>query len=377
MRAFCNFQRLVGALIVVLVITVAGGFAADLGPDAAKLKASRERAINFLRTTQSDDGSWTSSTAPGISGLVTASLLHAGLPVDDPAAQKALKHLSGFVQKDGGIYFEKSDHRNYETSICLIAFHAANKDGRYNKVIADARDFLKQLQWDGSEGIAKENVMFGGAGYGKSQRPDLSNTAFLLDALKAAGVKADDPAMQNALVFVSRCQNLESEFNTTPFASKVNDGGFFYTPAAGGNSQAGKTENDGLRSYASMTYAGLKSMIYAGVKPDDPRVKAAVAWLKKNYTLQENPGMGQQGLFYYFHTMAKALEAAGQDYLEDAAGKRLDWRKELGDHLLSLQSENGGWVNPEKRWMEGDPHLTTAYVLLTLKYCEPVAAKSR
>lgn len=377
MTAFFKSQRLSGALFVGLVMSVAGGFAADLGPDAAKLKASRERGINFLRTTQSDDGSWTSSTAPGISGLVTASLLHAGLPVDDPTAQKALKHLSTFIQKDGGIYYEKSDHRNYETSICLIAFQAANKDGRYNKVVADARDFLKKLQWDDGEGIAKDNVMFGGAGYGKSQRPDLSNTAFLLDALKAAGVKEDDPAMKNALVFVSRCQNLESEFNTTPFASKVNDGGFYYTPAAGGNSQAGPTENGGLRSYASMTYTGLKSMIYAGVKADDPRVKAALTWLKKHYTLEENPGMGQQGLFYYFHTIAKALDAMKLDFMEDAQGKKHDWRKELGEHLMSLQKENGGWVNPEKRWMEADPNLTTAYVLLTLRYCDPVTSKTK
>jgi squalene-hopene/tetraprenyl-beta-curcumene cyclase len=303
--------------------------------------------------------------------------LQAGLSVDDPAAQKALAHLSGFIQKDGGIYYEKSDHRNYETSICLIAFDAANKDGRYSKIIADAREFLKKLQWDDSEGVNKDDVRFGGAGYGRSQRPDLSNTAFLLDALKAAGVKADDPAMQNALVFVSRCQNLESEYNTTPFASKVNDGGFYYTPAAGGNSQAGKTDNDGLRSYASMTYAGLKSMIYAGVKADDPRVKAAVAWLKKHYTLQENPGMGQQGLFYYYHTIAKALDAMKLDRMEDAQGNKHDWRKELGDHLLSLQSENGGWVNPEQRWMEGDPNLTTAYVLLTLSHLDPKMANAK
>ena len=36
--------------------------------------------------------------------------------------------------------------------------------------------------------------------------------------------------MQRALVFVSRCQNLETEHNTTPFAAKNPDGGFYYTP---------------------------------------------------------------------------------------------------------------------------------------------------
>ena len=137
-------------------------------------------------------------------------------------------------------------------------------------------------------------VQFGGAGYGRTgDRPDLSNTSFLVDALKAAGNDANSEAIQRALIFVSRCQNLESKDNTTPFAAKINDGGFYYTPAAGGSSQAGVDESTGgLRSYASMTYAGLKSMIYAGVKPDDPRVKAALGWLKKHYDLDSNPGMG-------------------------------------------------------------------------------------
>jgi len=356
------------------ILPPATGSAADdkTGIDQAKVAEARQQAIEFLRTTQSDDGSWTSATAPGISGLVTTGLLTGGVDPADPMIEKALKHLKTFVQEDGGIYYIKSDHRNYETSICLLAFQAANHDHRHDKLIANARDFLKKLQWDDSEDVKPDDVKFGGAGYGKSQRPDLSNTAFLLDALKAAGVGKDDPAMKNAIIFVSRCQNLESEHNTTPFASKVNDGGFYYTPAGGGNSQAGPTENGGLRSYASMTYAGLKSMIYAGVDEKDPRVQAAFKWIQKHYSIKENPGMGQSGLFYYYHTFAKALDTMNVKALEDAAGKKHDWRAELTNHLLSLQKENGSWVNPEKRWMEGDPNMATAYTLLTLAYTVPL-----
>ncbi|MFN0054689.1 MAG: prenyltransferase/squalene oxidase repeat-containing protein [Planctomycetales bacterium] len=338
--------------------------------EAKRLTAARQEALEFLRTTQSDDGSWTSPTAPGISGLVLAAAIRGGAKLDDPMVVKGLAHLSSFVRDDGGIYDLKSDHRNYETSICLLAFHAANQNGRFDALIGKARDFLKQLQWDDSEGAGPDDPRYGGAGYGKSQRPDLSNTAFLLEALKASGVDANDPAMKKALVFISRCQNLESEHNTTPFASKVNDGGFYYTPAAGGNSQAGPTDNGGLRSYSSMTYAGLKSMIYAGLKPDDPRVAAAFKWIQKHYTVEENPGMGQQGLFYYFHTFAKALQTMQVKTVTDANGRMHDWRQELRQHVLSLQQKNGSWVNPEKRWMEGDPNLATAYALLTLAYCD-------
>ncbi len=92
----------------------------------------------------------------------------------------------------------------------------------------------------------------------------------MIEALRETGLPADDPALQKALVFVSRCQNLKSEFNDRPWAGKVDDGGFIYTAANGGTSVAGKTDDGGLRSYASMTYAGLKSMIHAGLTAGRP-----------------------------------------------------------------------------------------------------------
>jgi len=158
-------------------------------------------------------------------------------------------------------------------------------------------------------------------------------------------------------------------------ASKVNDGGFFYTVAAGGSSAAGKTADGGLRSYGSMTYAGLKSMIYAGLTAKDPRVKAASDWIRRNYTLSENPGLGQQGLFYYYDTFAKTLSVLKLDEFDDAQGQKHDWRKELAEQLFALQQTNGNWVNPKERWLEGDPNLSTAYALLALKYCEPTPGR--
>lgn len=344
-----------------------------IGPDPALVAKSRKQGIDFLRTTQADDGGWTSPQGLGISGLVTTSLLQSGLAADDPTVATALKYLEGFVQDDGGIYYSESNHRNYETCICVMALSHANTDGRYDKVIAGAEKFLRGLQWDEGEGLESSDTAYGGAGYGSHQRPDLSNTQFFLEALKTAGLKEDDPAIQKALTFVSRAQNLETQYNTTPFAAKVNDGGFYYTPAAGGTSQAGMTPNGGLRSYGSMTYAGLKSMIYAGLTADDPRVAAAQQWISRHYTLEENPGMGLQGLFYYYNTFAKTLDVLDVDYFEEEGGERHDWRKELAEHLAMLQKSNGSWVNTADRWYEGDPNLVTAYALLVLSYCDPKA----
>lgn len=357
-------------------VLVGTASSADIGPKAKELAAARTRAINFLKTAQTADGSWTSPDAPGISGLVAYSLLLSGVSPDDPAMAKSLKHLESFKQPDGGLYLPKSNHANYETSIVMLAFFAANKDGRYTKTLKDAEKFVRKLQWDETEETDLTDPKYGGQGYGKTgDRPDLSNTLFFLEALQAAGAKKDDPAVQKALIFLSRCQNLESEFNTTAPASKVNDGGFYYTPALGGQSQAGTTPEGGLRSYGSMTYAGLKSMIYAGLEEDDQRVKAASDWIRRFYTVKENPGLGQMGIYYYFQVFAKALSTLGDDEITDADGHPHDWRKELAEHLFSVQQENGSWLNSVPRWYEGDPNLATAYALIALSYCDPPKTK--
>ena len=340
-------------------------------PDPATLDRAVSSAVSYFEQAQANDGSWSASSGPGITAIVTSALLRSGRTVNDPTVARALKYLDGHLHDDGGIYQDGSRYKNYETSLAIVCFKEANKDGRYNELLAGAEKFVKGQQWDEDEGHEISSMSYGGAGYGSHSRPDLSNTSFLVDALHAVGRGEDDPALQKALVFISRCQNLESEHNTSPFAAKVDDGGFYYTVAAGGQSQAGETPDGGLRSYGSMTYAGLKSMIYAGLSRDDPRVKAAYDWIRRHYTVDENPGMGAQGLYYYYHTFAKALDTIGEDKIVDAEGTAHDWRTELAQKLISEQQDNGSWVNGTTRWLEGDPNLVTAYSLLAISYCRP------
>ncbi|MGD9647525.1 MAG: prenyltransferase/squalene oxidase repeat-containing protein [Pirellulales bacterium] len=343
--------------------------AAEDSAGSASIGPMTSRAIEFLATAQTPDGAFSPQAGPAVTALVTAGILKSGRTADDPLVARSLKYLQTFAHEDGGIYKPDSTHKNYETCIAMVCFAAANKDGRFDKLLADADRFVKGLQWDEDEDQAVSDVNYGGAGYGSKKRPDLSNTSFLLDALRAAGNGPDDPAIQKALIFVSRCQNLESEHNTTEFATKNPDGGFYYTVAAGGASMAGETPEGGLRSYGSMTYSGLKSMIFAGLGPDDPRVKAAFDWCSKHYDLATNPGMGEAGLYYYYHTFAKALDALGAEKIKDSSGQEHDWRAELVAELARKQQDNGSWVNTSDRWMEGDPNLVTGYVLLTLSYC--------
>ena len=355
-------------LIILFVFSSLSSGNRSLAADEPQLAELVGRGIAYLESAQAEDGSYSSHAGTGVTSLVTTALLRNGRTPQDPQIAASLDYLEQHVHPNGGIYQEGSLHRNYETCLAILCFNEANDDGRYDELLKNAEAFLKRLQWDIGEGHDSSSTSYGGAGYGNHSRPDLSNTSFLIDSLNALGNEASDPAIQRALVFVSRCQNLETQYNETKYAAKNPDGGFYYTIAAGGSSQAGETPEGGLRSYGSMTYAGLKSMIYAGVGPDDQRVKAALEWIAKHYSLKENPNMGNNGLYYYYHTFAKAMDAAGKTEIVDSEGIAHDWRKELIAELASRQLDDGSWINENQRWLEGDPNLVTGYVLLTLSY---------
>ena len=236
MKPYSQYAQFAAVLLVISVQAVA---ADRIGLDEEVAARASARASNYLKSSQNEDGSWSDKNEPGISGLVVYALLEAGNSPDDRSVAKGLKHLESFIQPDGGIYHPETTHKNYETAICVLAFVAANEDGRYDSTIVGAEKALRGVQWGADGSLERSDPAFGGAGYGRHQRPDLSNTQYFLEGLKAAGVASDDPAIQNALIFISRCQNLEGEHNTTPFAAKVNDGGSYYTPAAGGDVSGG------------------------------------------------------------------------------------------------------------------------------------------
>lgn len=354
------------------ILACAGGPWRSDAAEALSVSDMTDKAVGFLKRRQDAKGGWsTERKEPGLTALVVTALLRSKrVTPADPATTRALAYLEGFIGPKGGL--SEAAHANYSTSIALMAFHEANTNGRYDRVIKAGQDFLRTMQWDETEGKNRENAFYGGAGYGGgNSRPDLSNTAFFMEALHDTGLPADDPGLQRALMFISRCQNLKSEFNDQEWAGKINDGGFVYTAANGGQSMAGKGSDGGLRSYGSMTYAGFKSLIYAGLTPDDPRVKAALNYIKSHYTLDENPGMGQMGLYYYYQAFAKAMAILGKPTLVDASGVSHDWRSELAAALAKRQNADGSWVNPADRFMEGDPNLVTSYGLLALVYSRP------
>lgn len=355
--------------------TLEKNFAQDLDSSIDQLAA---RGLDFLTKNQDKNGTLSPRAGSGITSLAVTAALRHGRPLSDPLVTKGLKALEGFVQSDGGIYL--GDRlRNYETCVAILCLSEANRlagDGRYDQILQNAEKFVRGLQIGAADDVDASDPRFGGVGYGGPERPDLSNTAYMLEALKALEVADDDPAIQRAIAFISRCQNLDSEWNDTEFADKVNDGGFYYvipTTKIDPSSSERYTANGGLRSYGSMTYHGFKSLVYAGLTMDDPRTKAALDWIRKHYSLEDNPGQGTAGLFYYYNTFGKALEASKLDSIVTSDSKRHDWRKDLIAELSERQRDGGSWVNTNRQWFENDANLCTSFALLALSHCKTPA----
>jgi squalene-hopene/tetraprenyl-beta-curcumene cyclase len=338
------------------------------------------KGLTWLASRQTPGGWWSQQEYPALTGIVLTAFQ--GDPSGfykrkyEQAIKKGYDELLKNVKPDGGIYGK--DLANYNTSVCTMALLVAGRP-EYEEILRKARRFLIGLQ-DSSERLGSTDSPFdGGIGYGGTYKhSDLSNTMYALEAiyytryLKTEAGKdfeAKDLNWEAATRFISRTQNLPG-YNDQKWASDDpdNKGGFVYFP---GDSKAGEVKlSDGkiaLRSYGSMSYAGLLSYIYAQMDKNDPRIKAVYDWLSRHYSLEENPGMGKEGLFYYYHTMAKGLSSYGVQTLTLKDGKKINWRHNLAQRLLDMQNGEGYWVNVSGRWWENDPVLVTAYAVLTLE----------
>jgi squalene-hopene/tetraprenyl-beta-curcumene cyclase len=348
-------------------------YAADEIDNSLLLEARSgvDKAIKYLVSTQLENGAWgPQGGAPAFTALATSAI--ASSPnVDKYKAviNKAENYLLTFAQPDGSIW-DKSEkgYPNYTTSLSMVALYLANKE-RHKAVLLKARNFLKNSQFEA-----------GGIGYGSNNtKSDLSNSQLALEALfitndleaeaSPEDIKTTRECWERANKFISRCQALptSNDLEWAKTAPGEDIGGFVYSP------DRSMVVGQEMRVYGSMTYAGLKSMIYAGYMMEDkliandPRVKAAVEWAAKNFKVDENPGMGAQGYFYYLQTMSKALDAYAQPLLNDK-GENLEWRKQIVKQMLKIQKADGQWVNENGRWMENIPEIVTAYTILTINH---------
>jgi len=397
-----GMRRAIAVLMAMMVSGAAPAIQPEPNPPDVSTRQRADvlakRAIAYLRAQQDEKtGGWNHDpdgpNLPAITGLVVSGMLDdPDIDASDPAVRRGVEYMLGFRQPDGGIYDRILP--SYNTAICLSALAKADTQ-RTRRVVPSLVRFLKGLQFHeqairaGEAGrttdrVGPDHPFYGGIGYGRNGRPDNSNLHFFMRALEDAGVPSDDPAVRRAVTFLERTQMLDSA-NDMSYADGSAQGGFIYStsPSADeigvGESKAGmvtETLDDGtrvsrLRAYGSMTYAGFKSYAYADLDRDDPRVEAARGWIRRHYTLEENPGLGDEGRYYYYLTFARALAAFGRDTIETIgeSGERVrrDWRADLVEALAELQNSDGSFRTVNSRWMEDDPVLITAYALISLQ----------
>ena len=378
----------IAPLILLILFAALTSPAADLGSRQSstdksfhhEIQRSIDRGLDWLMQNQNSNGWWATADHPA----VTALALHAfnGDPSrrirkeSSPALQRGYQVLLSHVQSNGAIF--RIGLANYNTAISMLPL-LSSEDPAYKPVLQNARRWLIANQIDMSEKGIVDTPFDGGIGYGsKYDHSDMNNTLVALEALYLSRQLDKDSSNSGAADlnwtavrhFIQSCQNLPS-VNKEPWASgdPKNKGGFIYYP---GNSMAGgETNTNGkvaLRSYGSISYAGLLSYIYADVRSDDPKVEAVMTWLKANFSLEENPGLGSQGYYYYLHLMTKALNAAGVTEIELRDGRKIAWRRELAMRLLNLQKPDGSWLNDQQaRWWEKETPLVTAYSILALE----------
>ncbi len=368
-----------------------------------KIRQSMRAGGDFLAKSQDEKGAWgiVMPDKPGGAPAyradvgITALSLYALAKCPDrarhqAALDKGVAFLMSRRRPDGSFADPDGMLVNYKTSVALLALGQINPE-KHLKEIAFAKEaIVKSLHVDPAD---VRN--YGGAGYLPSPGPgqeargaDLNNTVFAAEAIRRAeelGIEVDPRIYQALATYVTRVQNLEMTNDILKELGRgvreEDKGGFPYRAE---ESKANEGQPivlpDGRKvypSYGSMTYAGLLSFIYASVGPEDPRVTAAWDWIRRHYTLEENPGMavprnpakGQEGLYYYYHTFAKSCAKSGKKILEDAQGRKHPWAEELAGRIISLQKEDGSWINEHDRWYEGAKPLVTGYVLVALGYC--------
>jgi hypothetical protein len=261
---------------------------------------------------------------------------------------RALEFIRKNTNADGalGMMDETAeDYPNYATALAVTAMVRARRAG-WERDIAPMIANLRAQQFGEANGWKHTDPPYGAWGMGGPiHRPpdaghvDLSMTRYVLEALRAAGVGAADPAMASAVVYLERSRNP--------------DGGFYFSTVNTETNKAGDEGGRGL-SYGTATADGVLALRAAGAANTDARIVQAMKWLRDHHRPDRAPGFDlpphqawATGLRLYY---AAAISSA-------MPGLPV---------LLPPQRPDGSYWNSSNLVKEDDPLIATAFAVRVL-----------
>ncbi|MCO6457397.1 MAG: DUF4159 domain-containing protein [Pirellulaceae bacterium] len=335
-------------LLVLLLVLAPTARPAAAEITAEQVRKSIETGVAYLLKQQTKTtGGWAEHPGQpgGLTSLCTLALLHAGLPPEDPAVQRALAYLRSLGNPE----------MTYATSLQTMVFCLAEPEKDRLLISRNAR-WLESIQIAAGE-------RKGAWGYSAQEgNGDNSNAQFALLALYEAeqtGVEISDQTWRLALNYWRDCQHPDGSW-----------GYYKGFPASG-----------------SMTCAGIASMIIAsgqlggeaarvedgtvrccGQQEDDSDIQRGLIWLGKKFSVSSNPSVlaGRDGgasgtwLLYYLYGVERVGRMTGSRFIG-----RHDWYREGAEMLVSKQDDLTGYWKGVGHG-ENNPLVATSLALLFL-----------
>jgi squalene-hopene/tetraprenyl-beta-curcumene cyclase len=349
---------------------------------AERIHTAISSAVEYLTQRQSSDGAWRSEIygpfkdGPSLTSLVAATFTSLERTNGVESAElKAAEYLAATIGPG-------TDSLTYPVYTAAGAVISLKQRHQFIKERNAWLNYLRSLQLTEDLGWHPSDLAYGGWGYAASGLqplhgapatplavPNLSATVFALEALRAAGVSCNDPAIRRAQLFVERCQNWSD--NSGSCDDAFNDGGFHFLLEDPQRNKAGEVGIDStgrcrFASYGSATADGLRALAHCGLKKDDPRRLAAEHWLLRNFSAEQHPGGYQpqrehlRPTLYYYYAASFGQVLRFSDDSRSCAN-------EMAATILERQRSDGSWSNAAVDVREDDPLVATPLAIQSLQ----------
>jgi len=290
-----------------------------------EVRQSIQSGVKYIKSRQSDDGSWPDTSQPGgVTALATLALIQAQVPLNDPSVARGIAYL-----------LRVRDEFTYTVALKIAVFAQADPVKYRDEIEAGAK-FLRESQ------LASGQWTYGPADPRRSMGlGDNSNTQFALLGLhEAASVGVTVPPF----IWTRAARHW--------LTTNCKDGGWNYVgrPAT---------------STGSMTAAGVSSLLICGhqvsrtaekgyvdgvapgcgVQRTNPVLAGGLKWLGANFNPRRNPGSNAWN-YYWLYGAERVGMLSGLQYFGNH-----DWYREGAEYLINQQDgaslfvRGGSWAN--------------------------------